>query len=73
MSGLTCCFWWLLLGALLGWLASWLFGRARLAPAADPVVPAAPPPSTVDFAKARAAGFAVTSDENLEIIEGIGP
>jgi predicted flap endonuclease-1-like 5' DNA nuclease len=73
MSGLTCCFWWLLLGALLGWLASWLFGRAQLAPAAEHVAPAAPPPSAVDFAKARAAGFAVTSEENLEIIEGIGP
>ncbi|MFN9209632.1 MAG: hypothetical protein ACK6DI_01685 [Betaproteobacteria bacterium] len=55
----------MLLGFLLGWLASWLFGRAKLAPAA--------PRSAVDFAKARAAGFAVTSEENLEIIEGIGP
>ena len=27
MSGLGCCFWWFLFGALLGWLASWLLGR----------------------------------------------
>lgn len=24
MSSLSCCFWWFLLGALLGWLANWL-------------------------------------------------
>ncbi len=70
MGAIACCFWWLLLGFLLGWLASWLFGRAK-APAvtADTAAPA----SLVDFAKARAAGFAVTSEESLEIIEGIGP
>lgn len=27
MSGLACVLWWLVLGALLGWLASWLIGR----------------------------------------------
>jgi predicted flap endonuclease-1-like 5' DNA nuclease len=76
MSAIACCFWWLVLGFLLGWLASWLFGRAK-APATT-VVESAPRAmaaaiGAVDFAKARAAGFAVTSEENLEIIEGIGP
>lgn len=27
MSGLACVLWWVVLGALLGWLASWLIGR----------------------------------------------
>ena len=27
MSGLGCCFWWFLLGILLGWLGSWLLGK----------------------------------------------
>lgn len=29
MSSLLCFLWWILLGALLGWLASWLLGRRR--------------------------------------------
>jgi predicted flap endonuclease-1-like 5' DNA nuclease len=71
MSSLFCCFWWFVLGALAGWLASWLFGRAK-----TPLLPAAavsPTVGTVDFAKARAAGFLVSGEDNLEIIEGIGP
>ena len=28
MSGFGCCFWWILLGVLLGWLGSWLLGKA---------------------------------------------
>jgi predicted flap endonuclease-1-like 5' DNA nuclease len=36
MSTLACFLWWIVLGALLGWLASWLFGRgARQAPPAS--------------------------------------
>ncbi len=27
MSSLSCCLWWLLVGLLLGWLASWLFNK----------------------------------------------
>jgi predicted flap endonuclease-1-like 5' DNA nuclease len=49
---------------------------ARAMPAAAPVVEAAvaaPPPPAVDFAAARAAGFAVRGPDDLEIIEGIGP
>ena len=40
-------------------------------PAAAPV--AAPPAPALDFAAARAAGFAVRGPDDLEIIEGIGP
>lgn len=28
MSGIACCIWWFVFGALLGWLASWLLGKA---------------------------------------------
>lgn len=75
MSGFTCCLWWFLLGALIGWLASWLLGRmfaktTEIAPA-----PAAALRSSdgIDYAAARAAGYVLTGPENLEIIEGIGP
>lgn len=38
MSGLACVLWWLVLGALLGWLASWLIGRALRSPLPPPKV-----------------------------------
>ena len=65
MAALTCCFWWLLLGVLLGWLASWLLGRSSKSE----------PASTdgIDYAAARAAGYLISGPQNLEIIEGIGP
>jgi predicted flap endonuclease-1-like 5' DNA nuclease len=76
MSGLGCCFWWLVFGALLGWLASWLFGRT-FAKTEETVAPAMSAPTRVsdgiDYAAARAAGYVLTGPENLEIIEGIGP
>jgi predicted flap endonuclease-1-like 5' DNA nuclease len=77
MSGLGCCFWWLVLGALLGWLASWLFGR-MFAKTEEEVAPVMAAPTRVsadgiDYAAARAAGYVLTGPENLEIIEGIGP
>lgn len=59
---------------------------ARAMPAAEPVAtpvaepaaaaraePVPPAPPAVDFAAARAAGFAVRGPDDLEIIEGIGP
>ncbi len=67
MSLLACCVWWFVLGALAGWLLSWLVnrlvGRTEVqeirAPAAPaPVVAAAKAPSHVD---------------DLVVIEGIGP
>jgi predicted flap endonuclease-1-like 5' DNA nuclease len=81
MSGLGCCIWWFLFGALLGWLASWLLGKligkgptevARAVPA--PVAAPAPLATDgIDYAAARAAGFVVSGVDNLEVIEGIGP
>ncbi len=76
MSGLGCCFWWFLFGALLGWLASWLLGK-MLGKGPTEVVTAAAAPvrvsDGVDYAAARAAGFLVSGPDNLEVIEGIGP
>jgi predicted flap endonuclease-1-like 5' DNA nuclease len=75
MSGLGCCFWWFVFGALLGWLASWLLGKlfakeTEVAPATAAPVRAS---DGIDYAAARAAGYVLTGPENLEIIEGIGP
>jgi predicted flap endonuclease-1-like 5' DNA nuclease len=65
MAAFTCCFWWLLLGVLLGWLASWLLGRSsRTEPTSS---------DGIDYAAARVAGFMVSGPQNLEIVEGIGP
>jgi len=75
MSVISCCFWWFLFGALLGWLASWLLGRmmgkgTEVAPVAVAPVRAS---DSIDYAAARAAGFVLSGPDNLEIIEGIGP
>ena len=76
MSGLGCCFWWFVFGALLGWLASWLLGR-MLGKGTTEVVTAAAAPvrasDGIDYAAARAAGYLISGPDNLEIIEGIGP
>jgi len=75
MSGLGCCFWWFVFGALLGWLASWLLGRLFASEAEVAPATAAPARASdgIDYAAARAAGYVLTGPENLEIIEGIGP
>jgi predicted flap endonuclease-1-like 5' DNA nuclease len=94
MSLIACCFWWLVLGFLLGWLANWLLARALrrdppAAPRADPEVvaretaaahhealvsaAATPPARVIDIGAARAAGFNLKHDDDLTIIEGIGP
>jgi len=75
MSGLGCCFWWFVFGALLGWLASWLLGRmfAKQQEVAPVMAAPARPTDGIDYAAARAAGYLVAGPENLEIIEGIGP
>jgi len=74
MSGLGCCFWWFVFGALLGWLASWLLGRMF---AKEENVQTVLAPTRVsdgiDYAAARAAGYVLSGPDNLEIIEGIGP
>jgi predicted flap endonuclease-1-like 5' DNA nuclease len=76
MSGLGCCFWWFLFGALLGWLASWLFGRLLRTDSTEVVSAVSTPVRAsdgIDYAAARAAGFVISGADNLEIIEGIGP
>jgi len=93
MSQIACCFWWLVLGFLLGWLANWLLSKMfrRNPPAAtrvdeeaaeraavahhDAIVEAAaaPPARVIDVGAARAAGFNIKHDDDLTIIEGIGP
>ncbi len=78
MSALGCCLWWFVLGALAGWLGSWLlnrlFGRSDVreipetrvaAPIA--VAPASAPVAPVAVVPPRVAG------DDLTIIEGIGP
>jgi predicted flap endonuclease-1-like 5' DNA nuclease len=96
MSLLACCFWWLVVGFLLGWLANWLLSAAlrKDPPAAaaarvddeaaareaaqtqhEALVSAAssPPARVIDVGAARAAGFNLKHDDDLTIIEGIGP
>ena len=64
---ILCNLWWLLLGGLLGWLASWLLGRPRLTVGTVASAPG------IDHAAAKAAGYVVGGIDNLEIIEGVGP
>ena len=93
MSVFACCFWWLVLGFLLGWLAHWLLARGlRRNPSARAVVDehaareaavahhdaivsaaSAPPSRVIDVGAARAAGFNIKHDDDLAILEGIGP
>ncbi len=87
MSALACCFWWFLLGLLLGWLLNWLLSkwtrkdeapevRYMPAPVAAPIAPPAPQrlmAGGVDVGAAALAGFSVKGDDDIIIIEGIGP
>lgn len=79
MSLFTCCLWWFIAGILIGWLLSWLyskmFGRSDVTHTSQPKSVAAPLASVSgpDFGAARAYGFDVKSNEDLIIIEGIGP
>jgi predicted flap endonuclease-1-like 5' DNA nuclease len=81
MSAFACCFWWFLLGLLLGWLLNWLLsqwlkkdddGNTTVHHAAAPVA------NTgwingIDTVAAAAAGFSVKGQDDIIIIEGIGP
>ena len=78
-----------LLGWLCNWLVSrWLRKEPTASPRADPEAAAreaaahhealisaaaAPPPRVIDVGAARAAGFNLKHDDDLTIIEGIGP
>ncbi len=81
----TCYLWWLLAGFLLGWLCHWYLckctcdnNRGSAAPDVASNMPAgaaklAVVEPIIDVAAAKAAGIAVKSADDLEIIEGIGP
>jgi predicted flap endonuclease-1-like 5' DNA nuclease len=88
MSALACCFWWFLLGLLLGWLLNWLLSKWTRsddtttsttttsyspAPMAAPAAPQRFMAGGVDVAAAAMAGFSVKGDDDIIIIEGIGP
>jgi predicted flap endonuclease-1-like 5' DNA nuclease len=84
MSALACCFWWFLLGLLLGWLLNLLLQKLLRkdetpevryvpAPAAAPVAPQRLMAGGVDVGAAALAGFSVKGDDDIIIIEGIGP
>jgi predicted flap endonuclease-1-like 5' DNA nuclease len=85
MSALACCFWWFLLGLLLGFLLNWLLSkwtrkddpapemRYVPAPVAAPVAPQRLMAGGVDIGAAALAGFSVKGDDDIIIIEGIGP
>jgi predicted flap endonuclease-1-like 5' DNA nuclease len=84
MSAFACCFWWFLLGLLLGWLLNWLLSKwtrkdeapeVRYAPApvAAPAAPQRLMSGGVDIGAASLAGFSVKGDDDIIIIEGIGP
>jgi predicted flap endonuclease-1-like 5' DNA nuclease len=86
MSGFLCCVWWFVFGALLGWLLAWWLGRhltetvaysppqqaSYVAPPAPAPAPAVDPKLAM-IAAAAAAGFQIKGDDDLKIIEGIGP
>lgn len=85
MSGLMCCIWWFVAGVLVGWLLSWFLSKFMGSGDADGsgnssrTMPAyAPPAPTMDprlamIAAAAAAGIVVKGEDDLEIVEGIGP
>jgi predicted flap endonuclease-1-like 5' DNA nuclease len=83
MSAFACCFWWFLLGLLLGWLLNWLLsnwlrkddGGSSTAQSAytAPVPPARNIVNGIDVVAAAAAGFSVKGQDDIIIIEGIGP
>lgn len=79
MSALACCIWWFLLGLLLGWLLNWFLSKWTrkdvTAPVAAYVAPAPAPVRAVgaDITAAALAGFSIKGNDDLPIIEGIGP
>jgi predicted flap endonuclease-1-like 5' DNA nuclease len=87
MSGLMCCIWWFVFGVLVGWLLSWLLSKfmgggnttsSHSTDTARPVAAYSPPAPVIDpklamIAAAAAAGIVVKGEDDLEIVEGIGP
>lgn len=85
MSGLMCCIWWFVAGVLVGWLLSWFLSKfmgsgdaGGSSNSSRPMPAYAPPAPTMDprlamIAAAAAAGIVVKGEDDLEIVEGIGP
>ncbi len=88
MSGFACCFWWFLLGLLAGWLLNWLLSKWTRKDDSGSGSTAQNYASTstnnmgasaakvnlgASIAAAAAAGFKIKGNDDLEIIEGIGP
>lgn len=80
MSALACCIWWFLLGLLLGWLLNWLLSKwtrkdvvHQAAPVAAYVAPTPVRAAGADITAAALAGFSIKGNDDLPIIEGIGP
>ena len=88
MSGFACCFWWFLLGLLAGWLLNWLLSKWTRKDDSGSGSTAQNFASTstnnmgasaakvnlgASIATAAAAGFKIKGNDDLEIIEGIGP
>ena len=67
MSLLACCLWWFVLGALAGWLLSWLVNRL-IGRTGVQEIPAQGPPAPV-----ATAATAPSRVDDLVVIEGIGP
>ncbi len=85
MSGFMCCIWWFIFGVLVGWLLSWFLSKfmgggdsggagnnSRPMPAYTPPTPTIDPGLAM-IAAAAAAGIVVKGEDDLEIVEGIGP
>jgi predicted flap endonuclease-1-like 5' DNA nuclease len=83
MSAFSCCIWWFLIGVVAGFLLNWLLqkslrnggnGTGGIQQVVMPAVTAAPlMPGSIDTGAAALAGFSVKGDDDLPIIEGIGP
>ena len=67
MSLLACCRWWFVLGALAGWLLSWLVNRL-IGRTGVQEIPAQAPPAPV-----VAAATTSSRVDDLVVIEGVGP
>ena len=83
MSAFACCIWWFLFGLVAGFLLNWLLQRwlkaddganggmqQMAAPGGAPLRMMA---GRVDIEAAALAGFSLKGDDDLQIIEGIGP
>jgi predicted flap endonuclease-1-like 5' DNA nuclease len=85
MSALACCLWWFIAGLVIGWLLNWLLQKLTRGDDVAPTVQYVPSPVAapvaaqrlmsggVDVGAAAMAGFSVKGDDDLPIIEGIGP